>query len=72
MGVPDSQKFACFPHVRGWHEAMVKKPAWKKAMETRARLMDEQGLDWDEMPKEAKSFEEYETSIAAMDLAANK
>lgn len=30
------------PHVRAWHERMVELPSWKKCMEIRARLMDEQ------------------------------
>jgi glutathione S-transferase len=30
------------PHVRAWHERMVGLPSWKRAMEIRARLMNEQ------------------------------
>jgi len=30
------------PHVRAWHERMVALPSWKRSMETRARLMNEQ------------------------------
>ncbi|KAI0466915.1 glutathione S-transferase [Xylaria cf. heliscus] len=51
LGVPDADKFKGFPHVQDWHERMVQRPAWKKAMALRARLMDEQGLDWNGAPK---------------------
>lgn len=51
LGVPDDQKFSGFPHVQAWHDSMVKKASWIKAMELRARLMDEQGLGWDAKPK---------------------
>ncbi|KAJ7770622.1 glutathione S-transferase [Mycena metata] len=32
------------PHVRAWHESMVNLPSWKRSMDIRARLLDEQGL----------------------------
>ncbi|KAK8030582.1 hypothetical protein PG990_000316 [Apiospora arundinis] len=35
-----------FPQFRDWHERMVDLPSWKRSMEIRARLMDEQGLQW--------------------------
>lgn len=72
LGVPDDQKFAGFPHVQAWHESMVQRPSWKKSMEIRARLMDDQGLDWNGMPKGTKSFQDYEASIAAADAEAEK
>lgn len=65
LGVPDDKKFEGFPHVKAWHESMVKKESWIKAMKIRARLMDEQGLDWNGMPKGTKNFQEYEQSAAA-------
>lgn len=40
LGVPYDKKFEGFPHVQAWHESMVKRPSWIKAMEVRARLMD--------------------------------
>jgi glutathione S-transferase len=67
LGVPDEQKFAGFPHVQAWHESMVQRPSWKKAMQHRALFMDEQGLDWNGMPKGTKNFQEYEASIEAVD-----
>ncbi|KAK3989400.1 putative glutathione S-transferase, partial [Cladorrhinum sp. PSN332] len=51
------------PHVRAWHEKMVELPSWKRAMEHRARLMDEQGLQWNGVPKGIETFTEYEEKI---------
>ncbi|KAK7746217.1 Transcriptional regulator ure2 [Diatrype stigma] len=53
------------PHVRAWHERMVELPSWKRSMEIRARLMDEQGLQWNGVPKGIETFTEYEAKIAA-------
>lgn len=53
------------PHVRAWHERMIELPSWKRSMETRARLMDEQGLQWNGVPKGIDTFNEYEAKIAA-------
>lgn len=63
-------KFKGFPRVQAWHERMTSRPSWKKAMDTRARLMDEQGLDWNGMPKGIKSIAEYEAKIKADKEAA--
>lgn len=52
-------------HVRAWHEKMVALPSWKRAMQTRAKLMDEQGLQWNGVPKGIETFTEYEKKIAA-------
>ncbi|KAL2278520.1 hypothetical protein FJTKL_14434 [Diaporthe vaccinii] len=53
------------PHVRAWHERMVELPSWKRSMERRAVLMDEQGLQWNGVPKGIETFTEYEDKIAA-------
>ncbi|KAI0477871.1 glutathione S-transferase [Xylariaceae sp. FL0804] len=53
------------PHTRAWHESMVELPSWKRSMEIRARLMDEQGLQWNGVPKGIDTFTEYEAKIAA-------
>ncbi|KAK4121286.1 glutathione S-transferase [Parathielavia appendiculata] len=45
--------WAGLPHVRAWHERM-----------RRAVLMDEQGLQWNGVPKEIETFTEYEEKIA--------
>ncbi|AEO64707.1 uncharacterized protein THITE_2142541 [Thermothielavioides terrestris NRRL 8126] len=56
--------WAGLPHVRAWHERMVELPSWKRSMEHRARLMDEQGLQWNGVPKGIETFTEYEEKIA--------
>lgn len=58
------------PHVRAWHELMAELPSWKRCMELRARLMDEQGLQWNGIPKDIESFSQYETEIATGDKTA--
>lgn len=60
------------PHTRAWHERMVELPSWKRSMEHRARLMDEQGLQWNGIPKGIETFTEYEAKIAAEADAAAK
>lgn len=57
LGFPTSQMVAGFPHVQAWHDALVNKASWKKAMELRVHLMMEQGLNSIE--------EKYEDGIAA-------
>ncbi|XXH01736.1 hypothetical protein Hte_008097 [Hypoxylon texense] len=53
------------PHVRAWHERMADLPSWKRSMEIRTRLMDEQVLQWNGVPKGIETFTEYEAKIAA-------
>ncbi|KAK8035709.1 hypothetical protein PG991_001782 [Apiospora marii] len=65
LGVPGPDKFDGFPRVRAWHERMTARPAWKRSMELRDRLMDEQGLQWNGIPKGIESFSEYEALIKA-------
>lgn len=57
------------PHARAWHERMVELPSWKRSMEHRARLMDEQGLQWNGVPKGIETFTEYEEKIARGETA---
>lgn len=57
--VENEKKFDGFPKVKAWHERMASRPSWKKAMEIRAKLMDEQGLMWNGMPKGINNMEEY-------------
>lgn len=52
-------KFSGFPNLQAWHERMVARPSWNTAMEIRAKLMDEQGLTWNGMPKGVSDVEEY-------------
>ena len=63
MTPPEQDKFEGFPNVKAWHERMISRASWKKAMGTRARLMDEQGLQWNGMPKVVNNMAEYEDKI---------
>jgi glutathione S-transferase len=71
LGVPAENKLDGFPNVKVWHERMVSRPSWKKAADMRIRLMDEQGLAPNGMPKEMKNFQEFQEKIAK-DSAADK
>ncbi|KAI1400081.1 glutathione S-transferase [Hypoxylon fuscum] len=58
-------KFVGFPNVQAWHERMISRPAWKKTVEIRAGLMEEQGLqNGTGRPARFKSHQEYEAAIA--------
>ncbi|KAI0898663.1 glutathione S-transferase [Annulohypoxylon nitens] len=65
LNVPGPNKFDGFPNVKAWHERMISLPSWKRSMELRAKLMDEQGLQWNGMPKGITNFQEYEAKIKA-------
>ncbi|KAF4634843.1 hypothetical protein G7Y89_g3255 [Cudoniella acicularis] len=66
------KKFEGFPLVKAWHESMISRPSWKKAMEIRAKLMDIQGLAWNGMPKGVSNMEEYVEKIKKDAEAAGK
>ncbi|PSN75192.1 glutathione S-transferase II, partial [Corynespora cassiicola Philippines] len=53
---PAESKFDGFPQVKAWHEGMVARPSWKRAMDIRAKLMDEKGLMWNYMPKSVSNI----------------
>lgn len=53
------------PRTRAWQERMVALPSWERAMVHRARLMDEQGLQWNGVPKGIETFNDYEAKIVA-------
>ncbi|KAK7966228.1 uncharacterized protein PG986_000505 [Apiospora aurea] len=65
LGVPEPHKFDGFPDIKAWHDRMTACASWKRSMELRARLMDEQGLQWNGIPKGITSFAEYEAMIKA-------
>ncbi|OTA63672.1 glutathione S-transferase [Hypoxylon sp. EC38] len=65
LGVPEPDKFNGFPNVKAWHDRMTSRESWKKIMEKRAELMDEQGLMPNGMPKGITNFQEYEAMIKA-------
>ncbi len=45
------KEFDGFPKVKEWHERMTELPSWKKSIEVRAKVLDEQGLLPNGMPK---------------------
>ncbi|KAI9640844.1 glutathione S- transferase, nitrogen catabolite repression regulator [Ciborinia camelliae] len=57
------------PNVRAWHERMASLPSWERCMDIRARCMDEQGLQWNGVPKGIETFNDYEKELAAKDKA---
>ncbi|KAK8848416.1 glutathione S-transferase [Apiospora arundinis] len=64
--------FKGFPNVKAWHERVTARPAWKKSMEIKAKLMDEQGLTMIGIPKGTKSLQEWEKQIKEQDEASSK
>ncbi|KAI0147592.1 glutathione S-transferase [Xylariaceae sp. FL1272] len=71
LSVPWDDVWKETPHVRAWHEKMAALPSWKRCMEIRARLMDEQGLDWNGVPK-GLTFTEYDAKIKAGEYEGTK
>lgn len=55
---------APYPNVQAWQQRMEARDSWKKAMEVRAKLMDDQGLQVNGMPKGITNIKEYEEHIA--------
>lgn len=65
------KKFDGFPNVQSWHERITSRAAWNATMKKRDKLMDDQGLQPNGMPKGVKSFQEYEDMIKTAN-AGNK
>lgn len=65
MGAPDSTPPKEFPNVEAWHNRMIARESFKKAMKTRGRLMDEHGLMPNGMPKGINNMAEYEAKMKA-------
>jgi glutathione S-transferase len=61
---PDEDPLAPYPNVQAWHHRMVARDSWKRAMTIRDKLMDEQGLQPNGMPKGVTNIKEYEELIA--------
>lgn len=60
MTKPGEDPLAPYPNVQAWPKRMVERPAWKRAMAVRDKLMDEQGLMPNGMPKGINNIKEYE------------
>jgi glutathione S-transferase len=63
LGVPDSQPLKDFPNVEAWHSRIIARESSKKAMKTREKLMDDQGLMPNGMPKGVNNMAEYEAKM---------
>ncbi|KAL1874571.1 Transcriptional regulator ure2 [Paecilomyces lecythidis] len=57
---PGEDPLAPYPNVQAWTQRMLSRESWKRAMEIRAQLMDQQGLTWNGMPKGINNMKEYE------------
>ena len=64
-GAPGSQPLKEFPNVENWHNRMIARDSFKKAMHRREKLMDEQGLMPNGMPKGVNNIAEYEAKMKA-------
>lgn len=56
-------KFDDFPNLKVWHERMISLPSWKRAMEHRDKLMEEQQLQATGIPKGIENHTEYEEKM---------
>lgn len=63
LGGPDSKPLKDFPNVEAWHERTIARDSFKKAMKTREKLMDNQGLMPNGMPKGVNNMVEYEAKM---------
>ncbi|CAL5866976.1 uncharacterized protein PFLUO_LOCUS1188 [Penicillium psychrofluorescens] len=61
---PGEDVFAPWPNVQAWQARLEARDSWKKAMEIRDQLMDEQGLQPNGMPKGINNIKEYEEFMA--------
>ncbi|RAH53659.1 glutathione transferase [Aspergillus piperis CBS 112811] len=66
---PGEDPLAPYPNVQAWQKRMESRDSWKKVLEIRSKLMDEQGLQPNGIPKGIKTFQEYEEHIASANEA---
>jgi len=59
-----AEVYKAFPHVSAWQSLMVNLPSWKRSMDTRTKLMDEQELQWNGVPKGTETFNAFVKDIA--------
>ncbi|PYI10681.1 glutathione transferase [Aspergillus sclerotiicarbonarius CBS 121057] len=64
LTAPGEDPLAAYRNVQAWHKRMEDRPSWQKAMDIRAKLMDEQGLQANGMPKGVTNIKEYEDYMA--------
>lgn len=61
---PGEDPLEPYPNMQAWNRRMESRPSWKRSMEIRNRLMDEQGLQPNGMPKGITNMPEYEAFMA--------
>jgi glutathione S-transferase len=61
---PGEDPLTPYPNVQAWHQRMLARDSWKKAISTRDKLMDDQGLQPNGMPKGITNMKEYEEYMA--------
>ncbi|QKX56747.1 uncharacterized protein TRUGW13939_03853 [Talaromyces rugulosus] len=57
---PGEDPLTPYPNVQAWHQRMLARDSWKKVISTRDKLMDDQGLQPNGMPKGITNMKEYE------------
>ena len=65
LGIAQSNPLAKYPNVDAWQNRMTSRASFKKAIETREKLMGEQGLMPNGMPKGVNNIAEYEAKMKA-------
>ncbi|KAL8969877.1 MAG: hypothetical protein Q9183_001786 [Haloplaca sp. 2 TL-2023] len=63
LGIPDSKPLKAFPNAEAWHNRMISRESFRKAMMIREKLTDEQGLMPNGMPKGVNNMAEYEDKM---------
>ena len=63
LGVLNSKLLKEFPNVEAWHNRMISRESFRKAMKIREKLMDEQGLIPNGMPKGVNNMAEHEDKM---------
>ena len=63
LGVPDSKPLKEFLNAEAWHHRMISRGSFRKAMDIREKMMDEQGLMPNGMPEGVNNMAEYEDKM---------
>ena len=61
---PPGEPLEPYPNVKAWHERLRNRDSWKRCMTIRDKLMDDQGLQPNGMPKGVNNIKEYEEYMA--------
>lgn len=63
LGVPGSKPVKDFLNVEAWYDRLIAGDSFKKAMETKDELIDDQGLILNGMPKGINNMAVYEAKM---------